>query len=167
MKKENSNIEQILVTRGLDSKDLPFQLESIRAAALNSTSVKKMQVAIPTINPRDIYVGDEIYMIKAVPVDSESKEIDAPLQLGHIAMEVDTLSRVNKPGYITINGSIDIPVEPSVSSNILNCIFTNKEVCKAVVQVLANFEYERAMAIYERAQKVAQSLEDQIAAERF
>jgi len=158
--------EQFLVSSDEVSK---IDLKTIRAAASNASKVQEIALEIPVVNPKDLSIEDQIFGIVLNSVnDKESKtNPDSSLYPAILPILVDTLSGRAKPGFITVNGTIDIPKEQGRVSKLEECYFTRQEEARAVCRVIVEVELERSMKKEEEQAKITIFLKDKIDNDRF
>ena len=157
MSKENANVEF----------RLGITVEAIRSAAKNASDIQEVVLDVPCINPLELNIDSEIYGLKVVPViDGEKSKPSTLCTIGVIKTNVDTLSGTVKPGYVTINSSLDIPKEMGRTNHLKDIYFANKEDARQVALVFVEDQYNRSQDAVKAAEKTRDFLKEQFEQEK-
>ena len=149
--------------------DITINVDAVRAAANNSKRVRDVALEIPGVNPRDLSIEDQIFGLTLLPVNDTAKKSD-PETACYVAIQpivVDTLSNKAKPGFITVNGTVDIAKEAGRVMKIEDCFFVNQSDARAVCRVITEVELERSLDRIETEKKNADFLQKQLTDDRF
>jgi hypothetical protein len=149
--------------------NVSINVDAVRAAASNSKRVIDVALEIPAVDPRDLCIDDQIFGLTLLPVNDTAKKSD-PDTSCYPAVQpilVETLSGKAKPGYITINGTIDISKEAGRVNKIEDCFFVNQSDARAVCRVITEVEHERSLDRIETEQKNATFLQKLLTDDRF
>lgn len=157
--------EQFLVSGEAASK---IDLKTIRAAASNASKVQEIALEIPVVDPKDLSIDDQIFGVVLNTVDDKEKRTpDSAMYPAILPILVDTLSGRAKPGFITVNGTIDIPKEQGRVSKLEECYFTEQEEARAVCRIVTEVELERSIKKEQEQAKITEFLQNQINKDRF
>lgn len=149
--------------------NVTINIDAIRAAASNAAKVRDVALEVPVIDPRDLSIEDQIFGITLLPVKDDAKKSD-PNTAVYPAVQailVDTLSGRAKPGFITVNGTIDIAKENGRVNKLEECYFVNQSDAKAVCRVITEVELERSMERIAIEEENAKFLQKQLTDDRF
>jgi hypothetical protein len=148
--------------------DVKVNIDAIRAAAKNAAKVQDVALEVPVVNPRDLSVDDEVFGIILQPIlATEKKNPDTTLYTAVRPIIVDTLSGRVKPGFIVVNGTIDIPRETGKITTIENCYFSDKNYAKAVCRAITEVQLERSLEKQAIEKRNSEFLQEQLNADRF
>lgn len=142
--------------------------ERIRAAAVNASRVSDVALEISTGDPRDLSIDEQIFGLELLPVNDKAKA--GPNTAMYVAVKpiiVETLSGRAKPGFITVNGTIDIPKEPGRLQKIEDCFFSNQIDARAVCRVITEVELERSLDRQLTEKENSDFLTEQLKNDRF
>lgn len=143
--------------------------DAVKNAANNAKRIMDIALEIPVVDPRDLSVDEQIFGIELKPTDDKVTKVtpDTSVHVAVLPIIVDTLSGRAKPGYITVNGTIDIPRESGKVIKLEDCYFANqadaREVCRAITEV----ELDRSIDRETREHKNGEFLKKQLADDRF
>lgn len=149
--------------------DITISKEAIKNAANNAKRIMDIALEIPVVDPRDLSIDEQIFGIELKPTDDKVTKVtpDTSVHVAVLPIIVDTLSGRAKPGYITVNGTIDIPKESGKVIKLEDCYFANqadaKEVCRAITEV----ELDRALDREKTEHLNAEFLRKQLTDDRF
>jgi len=163
MKEEKSKKEVINVN---------INVESIMSAARNSDDLETAVLEIETVNPRKITLEQDLYMLKAVPVNDNQKlgkktKEFVPKMVGIKSFTVNSLATGLKEGYITINGTIDIPKSGNRTVKLEECLFASESEARTVARVLTEVELEKVTEAEEALTKAKNTILKQLEDDRF
>lgn len=148
--------------------NITINADAIRAAASNAAKVQEIALEVPVVDPKDLSIDDQIFGLELLPVNDKAKK--GPETAMYTAIKpivVDVLSGRNKPGFITVNGTIDIPKEGGRINTIENCFFTKECDARAVCRIVTEVELDRSLERIENEQKNADFLKKQLEDDRF
>lgn len=149
--------------------NVTINIDAIRAAASNAAKVRDIALEVPVVDPKDLSIEDQIFGITLLPVSDNAKKSD-PNTAVYPAVQailVDTLSGRAKPGFITVNGTIDIAKDSGRVNKLEECYFVNQLDAKAVCRVITEVELDRSMERINLEQKNAEFLQNQLTNDRF
>lgn len=142
--------------------------ETVRAAAMNASGLKDVRIEITPVSSKDLSIDDKIFGIILNPVhDDESKSKDPILYAAVNAIEVEVLNGKVKPGFIVVNGTIELPKEPGRMLSLEQAFFATREEAAMVCQASNEVELSRAEERKTREERAIAFLAKQIADERF
>lgn len=144
-------------------------VEALKAALINSKAIKDAQIETETIDPSQLRLDDKFYVITCMPVDdSDRNDGNAIVYATTKEIVVETLAQP-KPGFVTVNGIIDIPKRGSnnIKSSIFDIVFKDKNDAIAVCKTIAEIEGEKALKYQCKYEKIVAFLDKQIDEERF
>lgn len=150
-----------------------INIDAIRAAASNAPKVVDVALEVPVVDPRDLSCEEQIFGIVLKPVDDEVKKItpDTSVYTAVLPILVETLSVKAKPGFVTVNGTIDIPKETGRTNKLEECYFANQQDAKAVCRVITEVELDRTIERFEieekRFKKTSDFYKNQLDNDRF
>jgi hypothetical protein len=126
----------------MDKKStIELNIEAIRAAAGNSKKLQDIVIEAPTVDPKDLSCDDQIFGIVLNPVNDKLKGKVTPDTTCYPAVQavlIDTLSTRAKPGFLTVNGTIDLPKEGGGKlTKLENSYFASNEDAKSVCRTIA------------------------------
>lgn len=145
-------------------------VEAIANAARNASNLDELALEISTLNPKSITLEQEIYTLKAVPVNDKvkgKKKEFAPKVVGIRSIVVDSLTTMAKSDCITINGTIDVPKKGNRVVKLEECLFESEEDAKAVARVLTEIELEKAQTLADEATAAVNFIKKQLEDDRF
>lgn len=148
--------------------DLSINVEAIRAAASNASKVQDIALEVPVVDPKMLSIDDQIFGVVLNPSNDKAKL--GPNTTMYPAIKnilVDTLSGRAKEGYITVNGTIDIPKEGGKVTKLENSYFASQADAQAVCVIITEVELDRAMERLEDEQRNIEFLKNQLANGRF
>lgn len=155
------------MTKLANSNDLSINIDAIRAAASNAAKVQDVAFEVPGVNPRDLSIEDKIYGIVLQPIENKKTSPDTTMYVAIEPILVDTLSNKAKEGYITVNGTIDIPKESGRLTKLENSFFTNEADARAICRGITEIELERAIDREAAEKKNRDFLQKQLNEDRF
>lgn len=149
--------------------NVTINVDAIRAAAGNAAKVGEIALEVPVVDPKDLSIGDQIFGITLLPVKDGAKKSD-PNTTVYPAVQailVDILSGRAKPGFITVNGTIDIAKDGGRVNKLEECYFINQMDAKAVCRVITEVELDRSMARIALEEENSKFLQKQLTDDRF
>jgi hypothetical protein len=149
--------------------NVTVNVDAIRAAASNAAKVQEIALEVPVVDPKDLSIDDQIFGLELLPVNDKAKKNnpDTAMYTAIKPIVVDTLSGRAKPGFITVNGTIDIPKEGGRVNKVEDCFFTKQEDARAVCRIITEVELDRSLERLENEQKNADFLKKQLEDDRF
>jgi len=149
--------------------NISVNLDAIRQAALNVDEMDNLMIELDAVDVRSLKLDDQIFGFTSNPVNDQTK-VETPSTLRYIAIKPIVVSGLNntvKPGFITINGDIDIPKTEKKATNLANTFVCSEGEAKAIAQLLTKIEYDKACAIAKEAEEVKVFLKKQSEDNRF
>jgi hypothetical protein len=131
------------------SIDLEINIDAIRAAASNSTSMRDITIEVPVVDPKTLCCDEQIFGIVLQPINKKEQNKLGPATGMYCAVNpviIDVLNSRAKPGFIQVNGTIDLPKEAGRINSLTQCYFTSNKVAKAVCRVITEVEADRSLA---------------------
>ena len=154
-----------------NEETLLINIEAIRAAAGNAKRLQDIVIEAPTVDPKDLSCDDQIFGIVLNPVNDKLKGKVTPDTTCYPAVQavlIDTLSTRAKPGFLTVNGTIDLPKEGGGRLNKLeNAYFANNDDAKSVCRTIAEVQHDRSLAIQAEEKQNSDFLAELIKNDRF
>lgn len=122
----------------------------LRSALTNAAKIFDAALEIPVVDPKDLSIDDNIYGIVVGPVNDVLKDgKKLPPSAGvYAAMQpiiVESLTKKAKPGFITVNNTVDIPLESGRLVKPQEAFFANEEDARMVCRVITDIELERSL----------------------
>jgi hypothetical protein len=157
---------------GVEFKKSSVNIKAISSAARNADNLDDLALELDTINPMKLHLRKELFMLKSVLVNDKDrgkgkKRDFSPRCIGIKGMIVTSLCDTVKPGYVTINSSVDIPESGHRVLKLEECLFDNEEDARAVGIVLTEIELEKAIAMRDEAQAAVDFIENQLKKDRI
>lgn len=149
--------------------DVKINLDAVHAAASNAARVRDVALEVPVVDPKDLSIEDQIFGLTLLPVNDNAKKSnpDTAVYPAVQAILVDTLSGRAKPGFITVNGTIDIAKEAGRVNKLEECFFVNQADAKAVCRIITEVELDRLLERIKIEQDNADFLQKQLTDDRF
>lgn len=149
--------------------NVSVNIDAIRAAASNAAKVREVALEVPVVDPKDLSIEDQIFGITLLPIKDDAKKADPNTSVYPAvqAILVDTLSGRAKPGFITVNGTIDIAKDAGRVNKLEECYFVNQLDAKAVCRVITEVELDRSMERIAIEEANAKFLQKQLTDDRF
>ena len=147
-----------------------LHIDAIAAARRNASSIEETALEVPTVDPKKICLDDNIYTLKAVPVNDKikgKKKEFAPKVIAIKSFIVNSLSNTVKEGCITINGTLDVPKTGNRVVKLEECLFESEDDARAVAEVLTQVELEKATEMLDEATEAVNFLKKIIDEERY
>ena len=155
---------------GKDVLNITINLDGIASAARNADTLDDLALEIDTVNPRKITLEQDLFTLKAAPVNDKlkgkAKEF-APQVVGIKSMQVESLSTTVKADHITINGILDIPKTGRRVVKLEECLFGSEQEARAVARILTEIELEKADKIRVEAEDAVAFIKKQLEDDRF
>lgn len=153
-----------------DVLNVNLNIEAIAASRRNADSLEGLALEIPTVNPMKITLKQDIYTLKAVPVNDRvkgKKKDFSPKVVGIKSITVSSLAIGVKENCITINGVIDVPETGNRVVKLEECLFDSEADARAVAKVITEVELEKAKEMADEANEAVNYLKEQLESDRF
>jgi hypothetical protein len=124
---------------------LEFSITAVKAAATNAAKIQDIALEVPTVDARDLSIDEQIFGIELLPIKKEKNGPDNAKYVAVKPVVIEVLSGRNKPGFITVNGTIDMPKEAGRVVKLEDSFFADLDTAKAVCRVITEVELERAL----------------------
>jgi hypothetical protein len=128
-----------------EGAEVNFTIELIRTAVKKSETLTG--ILLPSVvDPLAITGESVIYGIVLNPPDDNAKDVPSSIVYPAIrTVIVDTIQTRVKPGYVVINGTIDLPKEDKGFSNLEDAYFEDEEDARNICRTIADVEIERSL----------------------
>ena len=149
--------------------ELKINIAAIKSAAQNCDNLDKIALELDVVNPKTLTLDDQIYGFESLPVNDKIK-IPTPSTLRYIAIRkinVESLDKNITPGHITVNGTIDMPLETGKVVSINEAFIQGEEPARQIAKALTEHELQRAIDIEIDAKKAKVFLQTQVDEDRF
>jgi hypothetical protein len=150
--------------------DITINPDAIRAAAVNAAKVQDVALEVPIVDARDLSIDDQIFGIELLPIAKEVGQAITPDSTKYVAIKpviVDVLSGRAKPGFITVNGTIDLPKEQTKVVKLEDAYFANEVDARAVCRIMTEVELDRSLKKQETERLNSDFLQKQLDKDRF
>ena len=138
--------------------------------SLNKPITRATIISVPGFSLAKISMEDIINGRAKVWV-LESKYVDESRRNTHFfavkGLKIETFSTKSKPGYVTINGVLDVPVETKGTIAIDKAVFLDYKQAAHYAKVLTAMEYERIDELIMGYEEDRVFLRDQLKTGRF
>ena len=132
--------------------EVRVNVDVIKAALRNSDTIEMAALEVPVVNPRNLTLDSTIYAVELRPITKEKdlKGVSMPTLGNYAAVRevvVESLSKGNRDGFITINGVIDISETEGRVIGIKDAYFENAEDAREVAKAITHVNLERVQQI--------------------
>jgi hypothetical protein len=148
---------------------ITINVEAVHAAVQNSNDLTNVAFEVPVVNPRELHYGSKIWGFRIVPIDDQIKKLqnsDARC-VAIKSILVNSIAGDLKEGYLTINGTIDIPMAPGRMVKLEEVFLAKEEEALAIAKVVTEVELDKALEVVKKKQEIADFLKEQLANETW
>lgn len=146
-----------------------INIEAVRAGMSNANRLEDVALSIPVVDPKNLTIDSKIYGFEIVPINDQIKELknDDAKCVARKEILVENLSKTLKPGFITVNGNYDLPMEGGTVVKLSQCYVANKEDAIEIARIATEVELDRAEEVLASKQKEVDFLREQLENDRF
>lgn len=136
------------------SEVLGVNADIIKAALRNAENIEEAAIEVAVVNPLNISLKSRIYAVSLKPITrSRSVKMRALPTLGQYAsvqeVLVESLATGVKDGYVTVNGTINIPETDGKVMGIRDAYFGSPEDAREVARAITAINLERVRELKE------------------
>ena len=149
--------------------EVKVNIAAVKSAAHNCDNLDKIALELDVVNPRTLTLDDQIYGFESLPVNDKIK-VPTPSTLRYIALlkiNVESLDKNITPGHVTVNGTIDMPLESGKIVGINEAFIQGEEPARQIAKALTEHELQRARDMEIDAKKAVVFLQKQVDEDRF
>jgi len=127
-------------------------------------------ISVPGFNLNDISMEDivnkkaKVWLLEPKYANEETRLTHA---FGVKGIVIETLSTKTKPGYVTINGVLDVPVKTDGTVTVEKAVFLDYKTAARYAKVLTAIEFERIENLITDYEEDRTFLRQQLSADRF
>jgi len=150
--------------------DVTINVESVKASASSATRLEDVVIDVPVVDTAELKLDNEIYGFRVVPVTDQEKEVnDETIMCVAInPILTESLAKLkSKPGFVTVNGDIHIPLKSGSTRNIEEVYVESEAHAKLIAKAITEVELERANEKAKETKAVVDFLKEQLQNERF
>lgn len=152
--------------------EVKMNMEAVKSALRNAENIQEAALEVPAVNPLKLNLKSRIYGVDLNPISpkSNSKKLELPTLGSYPAIReivVDSLSTNVKEGYITVNGTVDIPEDGNRLIHVEDAYFKTEEDAREVCKAIAMVNLDRVREIIELAKKEEATLQGQLKDNKF